>query len=643
MIELTPHQQDAVDWLVAQIERGSPLIALRGLAGVGKSALIPHLQQRLVALGVPVTIGAPTHRAAMILRQKGLSGADTVHAHALLPYFTPDYVRCLQWLGDNTGAHHLNGDGPLKDIDGLPYLVHEAVKPDLTRGRALTRQRRPSARKRLASLGIHGKDYFAGFGPKKGEGVLIIDEASMVGATMLATCQEAYKQIVLIGDPGQLPPVKDGAVLAGVEGVDLTEVHRQAKDSPILKLAYRARHGEAVWHDRLPGLPSGLTEGGVCSQAQVQATQLLHAPLIVWRNVTRVTCTHQIRQALGYTRDVLAPGEPLVCRSTAQEDRAEGFYNNGLYRVVAVDTTNPRLVTVEDALGDTSTVQVHIEELDGDRVDPKAIPFRLGYCLTAHTAQGGEWPLVYVALPDLLLYAKMCGSHGRQEELAQWTYTAITRAKATLSLLTTYDFLATKEPTMAAPKTPVPSRSLVPEEPPSPDVLFDDAHAPVILEPEPDDIPDPVVPVTLQDTLKNAPGSTQGPPGLPAVPDIALYEALLHGFCQHLQRRLDNDVMDHHRGVMRALDSVCQTVKTWIEGTTQANEHAQYQLSDALLKLPQQGLRLRHDPYTVDVQAVSPQGYPITFHLAKDTAPELLAELPDVVAWLANNQYKPGA
>lgn len=647
-VVLTPHQQYALNWLVTRIVDGAKLVALRGLAGTGKTSMIPALRKALAEHDITTVVGSPTHRAAMILRQKGITEADTVHAQALMPYFTPDYVQCLRWLGETKGTQRLGTEeAPHAEVEGLPWLVYEAVKPDLAKGRDLHRQRRYPAKKRLASIGIHGKDHFAGFGAKAGEGVLLIDEASMVGGTMLATCQEAYQQIILIGDPGQLPPVKDTAVLAEADGRDLTEIHRQASDSPIIKLAYRARQGEPFWRDTLPGLPASLVEGGVCSHASVQAKQFLQAPLIVWRNVTRLTCTHQIRHALGYAKDQLVPGEPLVCRATSQEDRAEGFYNNGLYRIVEVDPANPRLVTVEDALGEASTIQVHLEELDGDSIDPRAIPFRLGYCLTAHTAQGGEWPIVYLAMPDLLAYAKMCLGHGRQDELAQWSYTAITRAKETLGLLTNYHFLA-EEPPMAAPKVQPPSSPMLNNEPEpvqdasldplfpmlnnKPEPIQDASLDPLLLTapPEPDDIPDPVVPASASPTL-------------PAVPDIQLYEALLQGFCQHLQRRLDNDVMDHHRGVMRALDSVCQTVKSWMEGMAQGNEHAQYQLSDALLKLQQQGLQLRHDPYTVDVQATSPHGYPVTFHIAKSTAPELLAELPDVVAWLANNSYKPAA
>jgi ATP-dependent exoDNAse (exonuclease V) alpha subunit len=52
-----------------------------------------------------------------------------------------------------------------------------------------------------------------------------------------------------------------------------------------------------------------------------------------------------------------------------------------------------------------------------------------GYALTCHKAQGGEWSEVFVNLAGTSLYAR------RGKELYQWIYTAITRAKDQLNLI----------------------------------------------------------------------------------------------------------------------------------------------------------------------------------------------------------------
>ena len=96
---LTPHQQDAVTWVVDQIRAGAPLVAIRGLAGVGKSTLIPAVRGALEATGRPVSLGAMTHKAAVVLRQKGLPDAQTLHSLAFTMYFTPAYAACSAVAG----------------------------------------------------------------------------------------------------------------------------------------------------------------------------------------------------------------------------------------------------------------------------------------------------------------------------------------------------------------------------------------------------------------------------------------------------------------------------------------------------------------------------------------------------------------
>ena len=635
-LTLTPHQQEALDWLVTRLTAGADLVALRGYAGTGKTTVIPALRAALEHQGLTAVVGSPTHRAAMILRRKGISDADTLHAHALTPYFTADYARAMAWYGEIVPCRL--GEEPHPDVDDLPWLVHEYGKHDLATTKATRRHAgRIKAKKLLASLGIHGKDCFAGFGPKQGQGVLIIDEASMVGQKMLALCQEAFHHIVLVGDPGQLPPVKDTAMLTAVEGVELTEIHRQAADSPILQLAYRARQGEPFWHGSFTQCSRDLAQSDVVEIACGDAVAFLEAPLIVWRNATRKTCTQAIRQALGFAKAQLYPGEPLVCRSTSPEDLAEGFYNNGLYRIVDVNTTDSRLVTVEDALGEASTICVHVEELDGEQVPFNAIPFRFGYCLTAHTAQGGEWPTVYISQPDMLKFAGMCQRYGRQDELAQWAYTAITRAKDMLCFLTHHYF--ERHEGMAAPKEKEPKLA-----PPSTPMLQD--WTPTAA----DDIADPPVPVeALQETAQNAPESSQLPDqpeilptGPPAPPDALWrqHEALVQSCCNMLIHNFHQALQDAVNTADKIYGSILQTAGARIETQAAANEHAQYQFSSALEQLLQHGLTTA-PPYQATVQALSPAGFPVTLTITKRDTQDLIAALPALMGWLQEQQYRP--
>ena len=84
MPPLTPKQHHAIDWVLGQLKAGTPVCAIHGLAGTGKSTLIPYLYEAVTAGSHgDVAIGTPTHRAAAVLRAKGMHQAQTVHALAL--------------------------------------------------------------------------------------------------------------------------------------------------------------------------------------------------------------------------------------------------------------------------------------------------------------------------------------------------------------------------------------------------------------------------------------------------------------------------------------------------------------------------------------------------------------------------------
>ena len=72
----TALQQQGIDWLCARVEAGESVSALTGYAGTGKTTVIPHLRTRLLEMGRSVTLAAPTHRAAAVLRSKGLPRRD---------------------------------------------------------------------------------------------------------------------------------------------------------------------------------------------------------------------------------------------------------------------------------------------------------------------------------------------------------------------------------------------------------------------------------------------------------------------------------------------------------------------------------------------------------------------------------------
>lgn len=84
--------------------------------------------------------------------------------------------------------------------------------------------------------------------------VIILDEATMTAVDLWNLLADAIShpiQIVLIGDIQQLPPVFGKSIFIhamqeGIETVELTEVHRQALESPIISLAHRILSGKQI-------------------------------------------------------------------------------------------------------------------------------------------------------------------------------------------------------------------------------------------------------------------------------------------------------------------------------------------------------------------------------------------------------------
>ncbi len=81
-------------------------------------------------------------------------------------------------------------------------------------------------------------------GPVSKAALVVIDECSMVDGDLGNDLLSFGTPVLVLGDPAQLPPVKGGGFFTEAEpDVMLTEVHRQAADNPIVRLAMTVREG----------------------------------------------------------------------------------------------------------------------------------------------------------------------------------------------------------------------------------------------------------------------------------------------------------------------------------------------------------------------------------------------------------------
>jgi exodeoxyribonuclease-5 len=238
--------------------------------------------------------------------------------------------------------------------------------------------------------------------------VVLVDEGSMVGRSLAVKLLDTQARLVVCGDPGQLPPVKDAQFFLDPD-VTLQTIHRQALDSPIIRQAHRIRH-EGTYDE----------DGDFRVIARAEPEDLLAADAILcWRNITRQRLNARKRELLGLTGPLRA-GEPVMC---LKNDHRLGLYNGAVYELAYGTSDEPEdgVTLITDEYG--STVRVHSATIEGqdpafdkNRYDDDYLPFAPAYAATVHKSQGSEYP-------NVLLFDECSGV-----DWAQFMYTGVTRA-----------------------------------------------------------------------------------------------------------------------------------------------------------------------------------------------------------------------
>src|SRR4029453_17373579 len=110
----------------------------------------------------------------------------------------------------------------------------------------------------------------------------VIDECSMVDAELGRDLLSFDCPLLVLGDPAQLPPVAGGGFFTEAEpDAMLTEVHRQARGDPIVRLSMEIRAGRSL-------APGQYGESAIVTRATLDRERVLQADqVLVGRNVTR--------------------------------------------------------------------------------------------------------------------------------------------------------------------------------------------------------------------------------------------------------------------------------------------------------------------------------------------------------------------
>ncbi len=374
-MKFSPQQDDALKAVAQWLEDGdTPLFRLFGYAGTGKTTLARHFAENIDGA---VQFAAFTGKAAQVLRSKGAKSARTLHSLIYRP----------------------RGEETVED----EVLGTSRVSPTFS----LNRQS-PVAKAKL----------------------VVVDECSMVDEALGRDLLSFGTPVLVLGDPGQLPPISGGGFFTEAEpDFLLTEIHRQARDNPIIELALHVREGKELMH-------GDWGRAKIISKREVETERVLAADqVLVGTNRTRRRYNARLRELKGFEGPLPMSGDKLVC---LRNDPPKGLLNGSLWQVMTAsrETVKPGInLIVKPDDDDIDQGAAKIRLLKAAFEDPDAdVPwatkkrfddFDYGYALTVHKAQGSQWN-------DVMLFDE---SFAFRETRERWLYTAITRAAETLTIV----------------------------------------------------------------------------------------------------------------------------------------------------------------------------------------------------------------
>jgi exodeoxyribonuclease-5 len=271
--------------------------------------------------------------------------------------------------------------------------------------------------------------------------LIVIDEGSMVGTEMAEDLRSFGIPILVMGDPGQLPPV-DSEMGFDLESPDtfLTEIHRQAADNPIIRLATLVRKGERPDYG---DYGQGVRVVGPRDDVYTMDLER-DAQIICGTNKKRWQLTSKLRRKAGFEGIAPQNGEPLImCKNSkvhpALVNGTPVF--SGIDHAALGQGDSRFLITVYDEDGKKYVMyafqglfEEHLKRVKGYATADKSSAFKarikdnhvdFGWAITCHKSQGSQWDEVVVHDE----------SGAFRADADKWLYTAVTRAAQRLTIV----------------------------------------------------------------------------------------------------------------------------------------------------------------------------------------------------------------
>ena len=434
------------------------IFLLRGFAGTGKTSLVSALVAAVAQMRLKSVLLAPTGRAAKVLSGYCGRPAQTIHKKIYFPQITPEGHLTLT-IKENKHSNTL-------------FVVDEAsMIPDSENNNR--------------------------FGNYTGRDLL---------ADLIAFVYNKKNCfMILVGDTAQLPPV--GLEISpaldpknmghfshlSLDTHELTQVVRQAENSPILRNATRIRRHIQSGNFRPPFLYPDVS----CEFQYINAQEMEDAlntayskygseeVIVICRSNKRANLfnRHIRASAYGYEPEITAGDQIMIVKNNyfwlSEADETD-FIANGEMAVIerikrfeelygfhfadarirlidypemaslevkllldTLDSENPNLPWEQyralfNALDEelSEGIGSRRSRMDAIRQNPyfNALQIKFSYALTCHKTQGGQWKCVFIDQGWLT-------EEHINKEFLRWIYTAITRATEQLYLVNFSDYL----------------------------------------------------------------------------------------------------------------------------------------------------------------------------------------------------------
>lgn len=384
MPTLSRDQKNALDHVIEWYSRdreNMPYVTLGGYAGTGKTTLIGVIRRELHAIdpGLKVGFVSFTGKAARILQSKIKEAG-------------------VMFKQDTVGTIH--------------SLIYTPI--------------------------LNAKEEIVGWKTKEEIecSLIIVDEASMVDALIWEHLMSYHVPMIVVGDHGQLPPIRGSFTLMQTPNLKLEEIHRQAKKNPIITLSITAREtGE---------IPVGRYGSTVVKYAREdsETPEVLQEMLNNYQSETLILCGYNrtrkrlnafIRSALGFESNDPVVGDRVIC---LRNNHKAQIYNGMLGTIAKISRKNDQVYAVDieiDGEDQMYSGLIAVDQFNADtalnftqnrRLFHGIDLFDFGYALTVHKAQGSQARKVILFEER---FSKMTDDDWRR-----WLYTAVTRAEEEL-------------------------------------------------------------------------------------------------------------------------------------------------------------------------------------------------------------------